>query len=143
MLVLAEAMEKGPETPLEDLVAAARPKALELVDSLRGFASRGGAEDERWYWAAPLLLDRERYPHATGTWRAQPELASDWSGKECGEGDKGEDHSAWGDHVERVRELASPCIAWCSGSRGSRMSCGTWLSASLRRSWTPRWSACG
>lgn len=40
-----------------------------------------GPEDERWYWAAPLLLDRALEPAATKKWFAQEHLAEKWAGK--------------------------------------------------------------
>ena len=40
----------------------------------------GGAADERWYWAAPLLLDVNEDPALTRAWWAQENLATLWTG---------------------------------------------------------------
>ncbi len=55
-----------------------------------------GRKDERWYWAAPLLLDRYHYPELTNNWFAQKDLAKYWSG---------EDGKNWPLHVERARQM--------------------------------------
>tara|TARA_R110002072_G_scaffold135053_1_gene276186 strand:- start:1721 stop:4957 length:3237 start_codon:yes stop_codon:yes gene_type:complete len=55
-----------------------------------------GRKDERWYWAAPLLMDRKNYPEESMRWFDQPQLAGHWSG---------EDGKAWPLHVERARQM--------------------------------------
>jgi hypothetical protein len=55
-----------------------------------------GRKDERWYWAAPLLLDRYNYSGTTKRWFEQEELAEWWSG---------EDGKSWSLHVERARQM--------------------------------------
>jgi hypothetical protein len=87
-------------------------------------ATRGdGAVDERWYWAAPLLLDRLLNEQATVDWFQQPDLPAEWSGAaECepdgtaahSEDDpvanealeEGQEADGWRLHVEQASSLA-------------------------------------
>ena len=67
-----------------------------------------GPVDERWYWAAPLVLDRALEPAATKSWFAQQHLAAAWSGDETEVTDpmSGDDADVWQAHVEVAREFA-------------------------------------
>ena len=42
-------------------------RIAQAVEPLLRAAPTEGATDQRWYWAAPLLLDRERHPSATNS----------------------------------------------------------------------------
>lgn len=55
-----------------------------------------GLVDERWYWAAPLLLDWQADKTRTQEWWQTDNLASLWAGEE---NEKGDDTSAWADHI--------------------------------------------
>lgn len=72
-------------------------------------ATDARAEDEIWYWLAPLLLDRQEFPEQTRRWFEQPELANHWSGEKQ---KKSQDNSTdreslgWQAHVYRAREIA-------------------------------------
>jgi len=60
------------------------------------------AEDESWYWAAPILLDLQDDPERTRHWWAQADLATVWA--------EGEDRDTgvgggWVEHVEHARSL--------------------------------------
>lgn len=65
--------------------------------------SAEGAVDQRWYWAAPLLLDMELDPKATRAWLDQPNLAAVWSGH----GEQEEADEAWLAHVEEAQKLVA------------------------------------
>lgn len=43
-------------------------------------SSLTGAEDEQWYWVAPLILDKEYDPRGLTAWFSNPELADHWGG---------------------------------------------------------------
>ncbi|MEO8179421.1 MAG: helicase-related protein, partial [Deltaproteobacteria bacterium] len=71
-----------------------------------------GPEDERWYWAAPLLLDQALEPAATKAWFAQPGLAALWAGQRKAVEpppvpDEDADTAAWGEHVQEACEFAT------------------------------------
>ncbi len=59
--------------------------------------------DERWYWAAPLLLDIEFAGAEAAGWFEQGELPRIWRG----DNDVGEDDTAdgWAGHVELARQM--------------------------------------
>ncbi|RKH68029.1 helicase-related protein [Corallococcus aberystwythensis] len=61
-----------------------------------------GRVDERWYWAAPLLLDRAIEPHATETWFDRDDLPGLWMG---GEASEEQAEPSWQAHVETAREM--------------------------------------
>ena len=67
---------------LLDDVAALVERAIE---PLVGFASTTGVVDQRWYWAAPLLLDRQLHPLATNLLLA-PDGAFHWEGDQPEQG---------------------------------------------------------
>jgi hypothetical protein len=85
-----DALREGARVAIEQLLAP--------------FVGRGssGAEDERWYWAAPVLLDLQRDSEATRMLLEQQELASFWCGGELEEDDTG-----WERHVGLVTDLAT------------------------------------
>lgn len=88
------------------------------LERLGADMSTGTAEpDQRWYWAAPLLLDRANHPQATGAWFAQANLAGLWRGDDASattptaddhEADGGGTPAAWTSHVEAARQMVRP-----------------------------------
>lgn len=64
-----------------------------------------GAEDQSWYWAAPILLDHHHFPQATRNWFARSDLAQIWTGESEGFVSDGEDRSGWRLHVGEARKL--------------------------------------
>jgi hypothetical protein len=81
----------------------------ELEQKLRRVApftkSSGGIEDERWYWAAPMLLDLQEYRQPAKKWLDRDNLADVWSG-ELGDSDDESGESRWKDHVTAAWDLA-------------------------------------
>lgn len=70
---------------------------------------RGEAVDERWYWAAPLLLDLQDSPAATRSWFGQTNLAGEWAAAAGLDADGDEieeagDRIGWANHVEVARK---------------------------------------
>jgi hypothetical protein len=53
----------------------------EVLRELPGSEQGTGRADERWYWAAPILLDLHRHNAATRAWFEQPRLTTDWRGE--------------------------------------------------------------
>jgi hypothetical protein len=81
-------------------VVARRIRAmLERVFSLVKRRESKSAPDERWYWAAPVLLDLQLAASDTRHWLSRPELAERWSGIEE---ESGEDESLWAQHVDEL-----------------------------------------
>jgi hypothetical protein len=93
----------------DEILALARQQIEVGLLRLGIFPAEDGPIDERWYWAAPLLLDRALDPRATRAWFSQRDLAVAWSGdapddREDPDEDGDEDH--WAAHVEAARAVA-------------------------------------
>lgn len=68
------------------------------------YSKQHGPEDQNWYWAALLLLDREHFPVASQRWFKRPELAQVWSGAL----DASDDESnPWHEHVQQASTFAA------------------------------------
>lgn len=111
MLAAQAIDEHGPvsarELPLDDVLSRAHD-IIDLAVSRHLPASiSDGPIDERWYWAAPLLLDRKLRPAATKRWFEQPDLAAAWGGEEAAEeADDRREQRGWAEHVERAKLVA-------------------------------------
>ena len=91
----------GGEATLEDAVARARAQLEPLLARLAEPYREAAREDESWYWAAPILLDLERYGESTREWFGRRDLSSRWTGA-----DKDDDEgSRWVGHVKEAKRL--------------------------------------
>jgi len=87
-----------------DVLEWARAKVERALSSAHLPDPQGGDEDQRWYWAAPILLDEQRYGEATERWWGQTNLAALWAlGAENAE--VAEDDSNWGAHIQEARNF--------------------------------------
>ena len=68
-----------------DLLADVETRMAEAVDPLVRAAPTTGVIDQRWYWAAPLFLDRQLHPDATD-WLLASDGARYWEGEKAGQG---------------------------------------------------------
>jgi len=77
------------------VTSAAAARIRDLLNPALKAAKRVGQPDERWYWAALLLLDRERYPEM-GRWL---EANDDWAWRRMA----GDDDTHFAQHVDMAR----------------------------------------
>ena len=103
----------GTETPMLAGVLEAAKTQIEIALRRLPIGDDAGPADERWYWAAPLLLDGTLEPGPTKKWFEQKDLAAVWSGQyeiettnETGSDDETGDDKLWALHVERARAVA-------------------------------------
>ena len=89
-----------PDASLDDVRAWAAERASDALSALPAGATDGPV-DQRWYWAAPLLLDRVA---GHGAWWNEPDLATFWTG---GEETARDDTSLWQEHVEYAAAVAA------------------------------------
>ncbi len=78
-----------------------------LADRLKLLTANGHETpqpDERWYWAAPLLLDNLVSRSATQDWLGQDDLAAVWQEPAREGGDEGDAH--WEAHIEALTAMA-------------------------------------
>lgn len=59
-------------------------------------------EDQRWYWAAPVLLDLHHHAGLTHRWLQTDGLPDSWIPEES---QSGGSHAHWDAHVDNLREL--------------------------------------
>lgn len=102
--------EAGGRRP--SLEAVLRDTAEKLAAPLGELASAeaGGAPDESWYWAAPLLLDLQRNRDAAARWLGQGRLKDEWRPpvhqKHTDGAEDGDPRSdAWYAHVDELRRV--------------------------------------
>ena len=79
------ALAPGPRRHVSEVLAEVKRRIAEAVEPLARSAEAAGAIDRRWYWAAPLFLDQERHPSATGRLLDRRDL-SHWEGDETDRG---------------------------------------------------------
>ncbi len=97
------------------LLEKARGVCERLLQDITKTAPSDGEVDERWYWAAPLLLDLARDPTSAKAWLDQANLATQWRGEGDTAGDEpaeeGEAEAdaddAWAAHVREARTVAA------------------------------------
>jgi hypothetical protein len=63
--------------------------------------------DERWYWAAPILLDLMQHEASTRAWFKNPALAYAWSRDWDENKDSEAPDTGWREHVAEARKLLS------------------------------------
>ena len=110
--------------PVEAVVADVKSRIDVLLDSLPQAESGEDPPDERWYWAAPLMLDLARAPESAYAWafdaaRKRPWAEGDAAAESADDGDQGADDServegsAFAEHVD---EWQSVGVAAAEGS---------------------------
>ena len=92
--------------PLEAVRARVRAAVASALSELK-MGTGTGAPDDRWYWAAPILLDLAWDEEAVTTFWADPQLAAIWAGEDVGE----EDDSGLELHLEEARAVVSGKVA--------------------------------
>jgi hypothetical protein len=97
-----------PNGAIDGLLDWATARVEPLIADLP-FGPAEGDVDERWYWAAPLMLDA-----ALAGWWSRSDLAAEWSG-----GDKraSAQESRWQEHVELARSAAEGALDPALGRR--------------------------
>jgi hypothetical protein len=88
--------QRKPRASLAEARSWAREHVSDLVHSLPN--PDDGAVDERWYWAAPLLLDSERAIELLST----HELGAHWAGSD--------EAGRWLEHLQLARDLMTGSI---------------------------------
>lgn len=100
------------DVTLEDVLRRTRTAIESKLKDLAWFKPEAaGDADERWYWAAPLLLDLEASPAPTRSWFGQANLAGEWGGSASHDGDEDDDEAAepgdrlgWAKHIDVARK---------------------------------------
>ena len=106
-LAIARDLGVGTEPVTADgVLAEARRRIADALAPITRGASTEGPEDQRWYSAAPLLLDRRRWPQArTVEWLTSKSTVLTHPGAADGSDADGDDAGAWADHVALARDI--------------------------------------
>jgi Helicase conserved C-terminal domain len=103
----------SPMPTLQDVLERARSTCARLLEVITKNAPSDGDIDERWYWAAPILLDLNRDAASAKAWFGQANLAAQWRGPAASASDDelvdeldAEAQDAWSSHVRTAREIA-------------------------------------
>jgi hypothetical protein len=98
------AAESGPPD-MDSLYAAVRKRIEELLHPhIRKYGGGSLQTSERWYWAAPLLLDREYYRDAVPAWLSTENDEDQWRDMVRSREDADEGSSRFGEHVDHLKE---------------------------------------
>jgi hypothetical protein len=105
-LALLRERFQGRLPALAELRGAAEDRLRPEIEALTTGAPTGGDEDESWYWAVPILLDRQRDKRRTDAWWRRDDLDRVWVGGEDAV-EEGEDEagSRFSDHLDRARRV--------------------------------------
>lgn len=92
---------------LQDVLHSAERDIAVALAGLDRQASTSGPVDQRWYWAAPILLDLHRDEQSTRTWFGQSNLAALWAGHLSQRALvlESDAEDRWTAHVEEARDL--------------------------------------
>jgi len=104
----------SPILALQMVLDRARGVCMRLLEHITENAPGDGDADERWYWAAPILLDLYHDAASAKAWFGQANLAAQWRGAEAAasddetvDADDLETEDAWAAHVRVARDLVS------------------------------------
>lgn len=107
----------SPMPTLQEVLDRARNVCRRLLEDITKNAPGDGDVDERWYWAAPILLDLNRDVTSAKAWFGQANLAAQWRGAEAAasdddvvDEDDAEVEDAWAAHVRAARDMASSSV---------------------------------
>lgn len=97
----------------------AADKIRPILDSLRVRSQPTGAEDERWYWITPFLLDLQHYGPFAENWLNRSELASIWEGDD--NLDPEDSSTGWEAHIREMQKII-PAVRSGQATLGRRPS---------------------
>lgn len=89
-------LAQGKCRPVSEVLTEVASRISGAIEPLVRRAPTDGAVDQRWYWAAPLFLDREAHPSATGRLLSEGGLTH-WEGDEHDRG--------LGAHVDEAKSM--------------------------------------
>lgn len=101
--IAAELGAAGETVGLEPVLAAVRQRVATALEPLVSEATGEGPPDERWYWAAPLLLDQAADGSWNREWWAEEDLANQWLSQD--DQADGSASEGWKAHVDQARDL--------------------------------------
>lgn len=96
----------GEERPtIERLLVDVRSRMSEWLDPLTSGAPSTGTVDQRWYWAAPLLLDQRHNPKVIDDWFGLQDSEANWTGDGPATGFQRHRREAWALLEEQLEPL--------------------------------------
>ena len=98
----------GRPVDYEQVLEVAAATVARLLDPMTRRARADGAEDRRWYWAAPLLIDRagKATKDASLAW-----LSASGAVKNPGDADEADDAGNWALHLQAAQDVLAHGLA--------------------------------
>jgi hypothetical protein len=110
----APTISGSPMMTLQEVLERTRSVCRGLIENITRTAPADGDVDERWYWAAPILLDLNGDATSAKAWFGQANLAAQWRGAEAttsdddvADQDDAEVEDGWAAHVRAARDMAN------------------------------------
>ncbi len=104
---LAHALRARGETPTTELVLReVRTRLHAVLEPMLDRAPATGASDQRWYWAAPLLLDQAQDAEGLHAFLAGASASEAWTGASDDDDDTGS--GRFRNHITHATELLEP-----------------------------------
>ena len=89
-----------------DVIHRAETEINRLLQPITKSAPTSGQEDEDWYWAAPILLDKFHHRGSAETLFRNKKLADVWTGEEVSEEDESDEgQSLWKEAIAQASAL--------------------------------------
>jgi hypothetical protein len=89
----------------DEALDVAKLRIAEELEKISIDHDESGAVDEKWYWAAPVLMDLVARPKLSMAWFVQDELPAEWRAYSVRSEDS-ENDGRWGDHIDEMIRLA-------------------------------------
>lgn len=101
--------EASPDLPTSVVVDSIRQRVEAALVGLDMDAPETGRVDERWYWAAPLLLDELLLPKAIDDWFSGETVQDDWTRDDSSQGEGRGDRAgtAFRGHIDTAWSIFS------------------------------------
>ncbi len=101
LTISRELLEQTKTSPtLAQVAEVARERIEVSLRRLDHLQAKEGPVDQRWYWAAPIMLDEALDRDATAEWLKGKDLAAKWSGQTTDDAE-----GAWGEHVSAAAQM--------------------------------------
>ena len=109
-LSIAAGSAAGSAPAASTVLREAQACVEELLPGLEAWVDESQGADDRWYWAAPLLLDAKYCPDEAAAWFAQSNVLQAWAGDDVGDDEDDVSGSGFAAHAGLARDLVREAL---------------------------------